>query len=468
MKSTTRFSKNIRGLKCLNCEQPISDKDNFCSNCGQVNDELPLSIKQFISEFFSGFFNFDTRFLKTFVPLLLKPGVVPKDYIEGKRMRYVNPFQLYLHVTIIFFLLQGLFSALDEYKIPEASLKNESAVATDSIGKDITVDLSSVTTHDSENNKLKDTLLEKYNVPYIRTVENDSLSKNIKQKIKYRIDSIIKVSNILQQLKSDSLSIEKKDSIFLNFHDSNMKFISNLLDPNNTKNSQEINNISKYEKYSTNYSEEILKSQGVGYTISEKAKMPVDENFLKNIVGNSNYKKMVQFIKYDKAHQEIAIDQALDDLGYEKTRWNIFYYKKAQDINKLKRDVDFKEQYIDSVISKISLALFFLLPVFTLFISLLYIRGTKNYTEHLVYVFNMQTVFFLLLIFFTIFDRIFTTDFGTIIFVPIFLFYLYKALRNFYKQNRFKTILKYLMLNAFFVILSGIGLIIISFIAFAI
>ncbi|WP_415859565.1 zinc-ribbon domain-containing protein [Aureibaculum sp. 2210JD6-5] len=36
MKSTTRFSKNKRGIECLNCNQPISDKDNFCSNCGQV------------------------------------------------------------------------------------------------------------------------------------------------------------------------------------------------------------------------------------------------------------------------------------------------------------------------------------------------------------------------------------------------------------------------------------------------
>ena len=81
MKSTTRFTKNKKGIVCLNCNQPISDNDNFCSNCGQVNDELPLSIKQFISEFFSGFFSFDTRFFKTFIPLLLQPGKVSKEYV---------------------------------------------------------------------------------------------------------------------------------------------------------------------------------------------------------------------------------------------------------------------------------------------------------------------------------------------------------------------------------------------------
>jgi len=142
VKSTTRFNQNKRGIICLNCEQPISDKDNFCSNCGQVNDELPLSIKQFVSEFFSGFFSFDTRFFNTFVPLLFKPGKVSKDYVEGKRRRYVNPFQLYLHVTIVFFLLQGLFSALDEYKVSGSFSKKDNKIATDSIIK--------------EGNKIKD------------------------------------------------------------------------------------------------------------------------------------------------------------------------------------------------------------------------------------------------------------------------------------------------------------------------
>ena len=124
MKSTTRFNKNKRGIECLNCKQPISDNDNFCSNCGQVNDELPLSIKQFVSEFFSGFFSFDTRFFKTFIPLIFKPGKVSKDYIKGKRRRYVNPFQLYLHVTILFFLVVGLFTALDKYNIIEDTIDN--------------------------------------------------------------------------------------------------------------------------------------------------------------------------------------------------------------------------------------------------------------------------------------------------------------------------------------------------------
>jgi len=364
MKSTTRFKRNKKGLTCLNCEQPISDNDNFCSNCGQVNDVLPLSIKQFISEFFSGFFSFDSRFFKTFIPLLFKPGKVSKNYIEGKRRRYVNPFQLYLHVTIIFFLIQGLFSALDEYQVSGSYLKNDTKIPTDSIIKT-----------ESENlNQLKKNLAEegiKENVPVI--INNDSINNSV-------IDSIF--------------------------------------------------------------------------------------NEIKNHKLQRIYKKVTDFMDYDKKNKDITALQALKELGYEPSSWNIFYYSKAQNLNKIISDSEFRKSYIDNVVSKISVALFFLLPIFTLIVALLYIRSKYNYTQHLVFVFHVQTVFFILLILTIIFDKIFNTDKGMLFFFLTFLFYLYKALRNFYNQGRFKTIIKYFLLNTFFVVLAVIGGVIISFLAF--
>jgi hypothetical protein len=121
------------------------------------------------------------------------------------------------------------------------------------------------------------------------------------------------------------------------------------------------------------------------------------------------------------------------------------------------------------MVSKIAIALFFLLPVFTLFLSLLYFRHKRNYTEHLVFVFNIQTVFFLLLLFSIILNKIVNTDIGFIVtgFIFIFLFYLYKSLRNFYKQRRIKTIIKFMLLNFAYFFLAIIGGLITSFITFA-
>ncbi len=499
MKSTTRFNKNKRGIICFNCEQPISDSDNFCSNCGQVNDELPLSIKQFVSEFFSGFFSFDTRFFNTFVPLLFKPGKVSKDYVEGKRRRYVNPFQLYLHVTIIFFLLQGLFSALDEYKISGSFTKNGNETTIDSIAKitdsiakktDITIkqtkdalnqvendlasqginidipDIPDISINDTLKEAKTDSIFKKYGIPFTKKSIKDSVLNSAKRKMRRHIDSIFNATTILEDLKNDVLTKAQKDSIFDGLYDSIDNFVSKTLDSEDIKNWNQIENLLTLKIHGINYVKDIFKSNAITYAIPEKANISVDDEILLDIVGQGIFKKVSVFMKYDKNNEDASVHEALDDLEYEKTRWNIFYYKKAQDINKFKNDSDFRSSYLDDIVSKISIALFFMLPIFTWFISLLYIRGKKNYTEHLVLVFNVQTVFFILLIFFTVFDRIFKTDVGIGLFFIIFLFYLYKSLRNFYSQGRIKTIIKYFILNTIFVILSSVGFVIISFLAF--
>jgi hypothetical protein len=454
VKSTTRFNKNKRGIECLNCKQPISDNDNFCSNCGQVNDELPLSIKQFVSEFFSGFFSFDTRFFKTFIPLIFKPGKVSKDYIKGKRRRYVNPFQLYLHVTILFFLVVGLFTALDKYNIIEDTIDN--------ISKNTTI-----TSIDSLNNNNELTAV--FN-DSITTLIKDSIHTEIKstdntitEKIRTRIDSIFNITNFLSMMKNSEFSDKERDSIYLKYNNENIAFISQNLLISDVKNLKELQNFPKYQEEIRNYTIEKLESNGVTYT-PQDSKKAFSSNFEKTV-----FKKISDFMDYDKKHKNAKAIEALDSLNYEKTRWNVYYYKKAQDINKLRNDEGQIKNYLEKVFSKISIALFFLLPVFTLFLALIYFRHKRNYTEHLVFVFNIQTVFFLLLLFSFILNRLVNTDIEFIIsmFVLIFLFYLYKSLRNFYKQGRLKTIIKFILLNFAYFFLATIGTIIISFITFA-
>lgn len=444
MKSRTRFSKKKRGIECLNCGQPLSPRDNFCSNCGQVNDDLPISIKQFISDFFAGFLNFDSRFFKTFGPLLFKPGKVPKDYIEGKRMKYVNPFQLYLNVTIVFFLITGIFSAIDRYTVAEPDKIMAS----------------------SENDTLK---IEK---PVISII-NDTLQKRgmdhantLKDLLIKRMDSVLEDRKLLDILKNDSIPKKEKDSVFLAFYNSNLEYVAGFLNVNKIKDWKEIEKISDFQQYSSDHMKKVLSNNNIAYEIPQKAAISVDDQFIKLLIGESVFKTMNVFMKYDEEHPDITPAQALKNLGFEINRWNMFYYKKSQDVNKFKKDEAFREAWVDSIVSKISIALFFLLPIFTFFIWLIYIRGSKNYTEHLVFVFSVQTVFFLLMIFFTVFNRVLKTDLGMVLFFPIFLFYLERAMKRFYGQHWIKTILKFFILNTVYVALAIIGLVIISFLAF--
>ena len=175
------------------------------------------------------------------------------------------------------------------------------------------------------------------------------------------------------------------------------------------------------------------------------------------------------FMDYEKKQPDADVLTALDDLQYEKSYWNVFLYSKSKDWNEAANDPqNYGQELQDRILSRISVALFFLLPVFTLIVSLLYIRRKFNYTEHLVFVFHTQTVFFIFLLLFIILGRSVHSETVPWIFLPLFLIYLYMAMRRFYSQGWFKTLVKYIMLNFFFMILAVIGGIIISFLAFMI
>lgn len=112
--------------------------------------------------------------------------------------------------------------------------------------------------------------------------------------------------------------------------------------------------------------------------------------------------------------------------------------------------------FVNSLISGLPFATFFFLPVFAIFILLAYIRKKYTYTDNLIFSFHNQTLLFILLIISFLIDSIFNISTSWLALV-VFAFYLYKAMRNFYGQGRFKTIIKYLFLNLIFFILAGIG-----------
>lgn len=433
MKSTTRFSKNKKGLECLNCGQPLRGDENFCSECGQVNDEIPLSIKQFISEFFAGFLSFDTRFSTTIVPLLFKPGKVSKEYINGKRRKYTNPFKMYLHTSIVFFLLLGLLSTINKF---------------------------------NNLNKTEDKSQTSLDFVYEELKKADLQLDQIGFKSTYyrKLDSVFKNTDYQKQFNDKQIPRQIKDSLYNTLNDMGLSI--KLID--DTLKSEEIN---INEDIIVKAKDLLVKEQLNNYFRKQKIQYKSD-NFsilINSIDKDSNFmqSKLVRFIVFSHKNNNLTATKALDSLGVDKTNMNLFTYQKAKDINKLTTNKDFRETYLNAVFSNISIALFFLLPFFTIFFSLLYIRHPYNFTEHLVVVFNLQTVFFLLLILGMLLDLIFKLSiFNAVIAPSLFIFYFYKTLRNFHKQGRFKTVFKLCVLSFIYTLLAIFGLITISFIAF--
>lgn len=151
-----------------------------------------------------------------------------------------------------------------------------------------------------------------------------------------------------------------------------------------------------------------------------------------------------------------TFDQAVARYGIE-DRWsNKMAYSWAHGIGRVLEEPG---RYVKTTLSKLPLVIFLFLPLFALFIWLAYIRKNHTYTDHLIFSFHNQALLFILLIVSLLLDLLFKTD-STGIFLLIFGVYLYKAMRRFYGQGRFKTLCKFLFLNTVFFVLALFVLII--------
>ncbi len=93
---------------CLNCGTALAG-GRYCSNCGQAA-QPHRTLHGMVGEFLSGLWNFDTKAWRTLPRLLLRPGTLTREYVYGKRARYVSPLATFL---LSIFLMFVAFSTID-------------------------------------------------------------------------------------------------------------------------------------------------------------------------------------------------------------------------------------------------------------------------------------------------------------------------------------------------------------------
>lgn len=209
----------------------------------------------------------------------------------------------------------------------------------------------------------------------------------------------------------------------------------------------------------------ILKAQNIDLDSTKNVAVNIDSVQSKLQNQNKLGKKLKAFYNYYEKNKEHTANQALDSLGYKNTFWNQFYYDKAQNVKDMMDDKG--EGISNKIFSGLSIAIFLLLPIFALFLKLLYIRRKYTYMEHLVFVFYTQSVFFLFMLLFLIVYS-FSNGKEELITIAMLLFtiYLYLAMKKFYKQGWFKTFFKFLLANFSFLIISTIGFSLLAVISF--
>ena len=122
---------------CKNCEQEFQESFQFCPYCGQKSkDDLTMGVLFYNT--ISNYFSVDARFLKSFFPLLFRPGYLAKKFVEGKRLLYLHPAQYYLFTSVVFFFLFSFQAREYNQKVDNVLKKgfeNEQILNLDSIQK---------------------------------------------------------------------------------------------------------------------------------------------------------------------------------------------------------------------------------------------------------------------------------------------------------------------------------------------
>lgn len=90
--------------QCKNCEQTFDSSFDYCPHCGmEATDNLTFGV--LFSNTIENYFSIDARFFRSFLTLMIKPGVLARRFVDGKRLKYLHPAQFYLFISVVFFFI---------------------------------------------------------------------------------------------------------------------------------------------------------------------------------------------------------------------------------------------------------------------------------------------------------------------------------------------------------------------------
>jgi hypothetical protein len=89
-------------VRCDNCGAAVSGR--YCAACGQRLEAPVQSLWHFVREATEDLTHTDSRLWRTLGALLCRPGYLTREFLAGRRARYLPPVRLYLVISVVFFL----------------------------------------------------------------------------------------------------------------------------------------------------------------------------------------------------------------------------------------------------------------------------------------------------------------------------------------------------------------------------
>lgn len=175
-------SKERHEKICLNCNTEVVGR--WCHICGQENIEPKETVWSLISHFFYDITHYDGKFFSTTKFLIIRPGFLPKEYIEGRRARYLHPIRMYVFSSAVFFLIFYSQFTFKWTERDEDRLLSETA----EVAK-LTLDSAKLTALANAKDREDSAVIDRAFViavqPYLKTLESDTAGTTGEFKKKY-------------------------------------------------------------------------------------------------------------------------------------------------------------------------------------------------------------------------------------------------------------------------------------------
>jgi len=93
--------------RCDNCGAAVAGR--YCASCGQRREAPVHSLWHFTKVAAEDLTHADSRLWRTLGALLGRPGYLTREFLAGRRARYLPPVRLYLVLSVLFFLWASTF-----------------------------------------------------------------------------------------------------------------------------------------------------------------------------------------------------------------------------------------------------------------------------------------------------------------------------------------------------------------------
>jgi hypothetical protein len=113
---------------CRNCGAPAPG--TYCPACGQETQARLPKFTQFLREAAGRYVALDGRLWRTLAALVFRPGFLTREYLAGRRRRYIRPARLFLVASLLLFAVLHIvveFQGAEVVRLDDTNAKGEAS-----------------------------------------------------------------------------------------------------------------------------------------------------------------------------------------------------------------------------------------------------------------------------------------------------------------------------------------------------